>query len=69
MESRESHTPQGGRKDPLTVSLAATVYYVYYQGDALAAGFGSWLGSAGQKAFERSSLAPYRLVERTIILK
>ncbi len=49
--------------------LAATVYYVYYQGDALAAGFGSWLGSAGQKAFERSSLAPYRLVERTIILK
>lgn len=49
--------------------LVATVYYVYYPGDALAAGFGSWLGSAGQKAFERSSLAPYRLVERTIILK
>lgn len=49
--------------------LVATVYYVYYPGDALAAGFGSWLSSSGQKAFERSSLAPYRLVERTIILK
>jgi phosphate transport system substrate-binding protein len=49
--------------------LVATVYYVYYPGDALAAGFGSWLGSAGQKEFERSSLAPFRLVERTIILK
>lgn len=49
--------------------LVTVVYYVYYSGDALAAGFGSWLGSAGQKAFERSSLAPYRLVERTIILK
>ena len=50
--------------------LVTLVYYLYYPGDALAAGFGSWLGSgAGQKAFERSSLAPYRLVERTIILK
>jgi phosphate transport system substrate-binding protein len=49
--------------------LVATVYYVYYPGEALAAGFGSWLGSSGQKAFERSSLAPFRLVERTIILK
>jgi len=49
--------------------LVATVYYVYYSGEALAAGFGSWLGSGGQKAFERSSLAPFRLVERTIILK
>ncbi|NTV06100.1 MAG: phosphate-binding protein [Chlorobiaceae bacterium] len=50
--------------------LVTTVYYVYYPGDALAAGFGSWLGSSGgQKAFERSSLAPYRLVNRTIILK
>ena len=49
--------------------LVATVYYVYYPGDALAAGFGSWLGSGGQKAFEQSSLAPFRLVERTIILK
>jgi phosphate transport system substrate-binding protein len=49
--------------------LATLVYYVYYPGDILAAGFGSWLGSSGQKVFERSSLAPYRLVERTIILK
>ncbi len=50
--------------------LVTLVYYIYYPGDALAAGFGSWLSSgAGQKAFERSSLAPYRLVERTIILK
>lgn len=52
-----------------TYPLVTLVYYVYYSGDALAAGFGSWIGSAGQKAFERSSLAPYRLVERTIILK
>ena len=50
--------------------LVTLVYYLYYPGDALAAGFGSWLSSsAGQKTFERSSLAPYRLVERTIILK
>jgi phosphate transport system substrate-binding protein len=49
--------------------LVTNVYYVYYPGDALAAGFGSWLGSSGQKAFERSALAPFRLVERTIILK
>ncbi len=50
--------------------LVTLVYYLYYPGDALAAGFGAWLSSsAGQKAFERSSLAPYRLVERTIILK
>jgi phosphate transport system substrate-binding protein len=49
--------------------LVAAVYYVYYPGNALAAGFGSWLGSAGQKAFERSRLTPFRLVERTIILK
>jgi len=49
--------------------LVTTVYYVYYSGDALAAGFGSWLSSSGQKAFERSSLAPYKVFERTIILK
>ena len=50
--------------------LVTLVYYLYYPGDALAAGFGSWLSSSeGQKLFERSSLAPYRLVERTIILK
>jgi len=49
--------------------LVTTVYYVYYSGDALAAGFGSWLSSSGQKAFERSSLAPYKAFERTIILK
>ena len=49
--------------------LVTTVYYIYYSGDALAAGFGSWLSSSGQKAFERSSLAPYRPFERTVILK
>ena len=49
--------------------LVTTVYYVYYTGDALAAGFGSWLSTSGQKAFEKSSLAPYRAFERTIILK
>jgi phosphate transport system substrate-binding protein len=48
--------------------LVVTVYYVYYAGDALAAGFGAWLGSAGQKAFERSSFAPVKLVERKIFL-
>jgi len=48
--------------------LVTTVYYLYYSGDPLAAGFGAWLRSAGQKAFERSSLAPFELVERTIIL-
>ncbi len=52
-----------------TYPLVTTLYYVYYPGDALAAGFGAWLGSSGQKAFERSSFAPYRLVEKTIILK
>ena len=49
--------------------LVTTVYYVYYAGDALAAGFGSWLSTTGQKAFEKSSLAPYKAFERTIILK
>ena len=49
--------------------LITIVYYVYYSGDALAAGFGSWLTSSGQKIFEKSSLAPYRPIERTIILK
>lgn len=50
--------------------LITTVYYVYCPGDGLAIGFGSWLGSSsGQKAFERSTIAPFRLVERTIILK
>lgn len=49
--------------------LVTTVYYVYYSSDALAMGFGSWLGSLGQKGFERSFLVPFRLVERTIILK
>ena len=49
--------------------LVTTLYYVYYPGDALAAGFGAWLGREGQKAFERSSFAPCKLVERTIILK
>ena len=49
--------------------LVTTLYYVYYIGDALATGFGAWLGSSGQKAFERSYFAPYQLVERTIILK
>jgi phosphate transport system substrate-binding protein len=48
--------------------LVTTVYYVYYSNDPLATGFGAWLGSAGQKAFERSFLAPFKLVERTIIL-
>jgi len=49
--------------------LVTTVYYVYYSGDPLAAGFGSWIGGRGQKAIERSSFAPYKPVERTIILK
>ena len=50
--------------------LVTTVYYVYYSGDALAAGFGSWLSSlSGQKLFEKSPLAPYRAAARTIILK
>jgi len=49
--------------------LVTTVYYVYSSGDALATGFGAWLSSSGQKVFERSSFAPSRLAERTIILK
>lgn len=49
--------------------LVTTVYYVYYPGDALAAGFGSWISSSGQKAFERSTYVPFRLTQRTIILK
>jgi phosphate transport system substrate-binding protein len=49
--------------------LVTTVYYVYYPGNALAAGFGSWLGSTGQKGFEQSVLVPLKLIERTIILK
>ncbi|MEI6692486.1 MAG: substrate-binding domain-containing protein [Chlorobium sp.] len=49
--------------------LVTTVYYVYYSGDALAAGFGSWLGTSGRKVFETSSLAPFRSLERTIIMK
>ncbi|TLU84729.1 MAG: phosphate-binding protein [Chlorobium sp.] len=49
--------------------LVTTVYYVYYPGDALAAGFGSWISSAGQKAFERSPYIPFRLTQRTIILR
>ncbi len=48
--------------------LVTSVYYLYFSGDPLAAGFGAWLGSGGQKAFERSSYAPFKLVERTIIL-
>ncbi len=49
--------------------LVTTVYYVYYSARPLAAGFGSWLSSSGQKAFERGSVVPVRLVERSIILK
>lgn len=49
--------------------LVTTVYYVYYPGNVLATGFGSWLSSSGQKIFEQSSLVPFRLFERTIILK
>ncbi|MEI6638807.1 MAG: phosphate-binding protein [Chlorobium sp.] len=48
--------------------LVTTVYYLYFSEDPLATGLGAWLGSGGQKAFERSSLAPFKLVERTIIL-
>ncbi|NTU45321.1 MAG: phosphate-binding protein [Chlorobiaceae bacterium] len=49
--------------------LVTTVYYVYYPGNVLATGFGSWLSSSGQTVFERSALVPFKLLERTIILK
>ncbi len=49
--------------------LVTTVYYVYYSARPLAAGFGSWLSSSGQKVFEKGSVVPVRLVERSIILK
>ncbi len=49
--------------------LATVVYYIYLPGDPLAAGFGSWLSKEGQKGFERSYLAPFRQMPRTIILK
>ena len=71
--SRESATTQGFLPTQQNIydgsyPLVSTVYYFYYSRDPLAAGFGAWLRSAGQKAFERSSLAPFQLVERTIIL-
>ena len=49
--------------------LVTTVYYVYYSGDALPAGFGSWFAGSGQKAIERSSFTPWKMIERTILLK
>ncbi|MEI8032499.1 MAG: substrate-binding domain-containing protein [Chlorobiaceae bacterium] len=49
--------------------LVTTVSYVYYPGDALAAGFGAWLGSRGQKLFESSQLVPVRQMERTVNIK
>ncbi len=49
--------------------LVTTVSYVYYPGDALAAGFGAWLTSRGQKLFESSELVPVRQIERTITIK
>jgi phosphate transport system substrate-binding protein len=49
--------------------LSTIVYYVYDTHDPLAAGLGSWLAKEGQKAFERSVIAPYRREERKIILK
>ncbi|MCF8382429.1 MAG: substrate-binding domain-containing protein [Chlorobium sp.] len=49
--------------------LATIVYYIYIPGNPLAAGFGSWLSREGQKGFERSYLAPFRQLPRTIILK
>ncbi|MBM3422953.1 MAG: substrate-binding domain-containing protein [Chlorobi bacterium] len=49
--------------------LATIVHYIYIPGNPLATGFGSWLSKEGQKGFERSSLAPFRQIPRTIILK
>ncbi|MCF8216802.1 MAG: substrate-binding domain-containing protein [Chlorobium sp.] len=52
-----------------TYPLATIVHYIYLSGNPLAAGLGSWLSKDGQKGFERSYLAPFRQVPRTIILK
>ncbi|MEE9905084.1 MAG: substrate-binding domain-containing protein [Chlorobium sp.] len=49
--------------------LATIVHYIYIPGNPLATGLGSWLSKEGQKGFERSSLAPFRQIPRTIILK
>jgi len=49
--------------------LATIVHYIYISGNSLATGLGSWLSKEGQKGFERSSLAPFRQIPRTIILK
>ncbi len=71
-ENRQDAVPSLPERDAVFENrypLVATVYYVYYPGDALAAGFGSWISSSGQKAIERSSYVPYRLSQRTIILK
>ncbi|MBM3163070.1 MAG: phosphate-binding protein [Chlorobi bacterium] len=49
--------------------LTTTVSFIYVPGNPLATGFGSWLSKEGQKAFERSYLAPVRQLPRNIILK
>ncbi len=48
--------------------FVAEVCYIYYSGEALPAGFGAWLSTEGQKAFENGPLVPYRQRVRTIIL-
>jgi len=48
--------------------LVTTLYYVYYPGDALAAGFGAWLTDRGQNIFARIGLVPLGESARTIIL-
>ncbi len=72
-------SPEGAGGEPLLPSrqnifdgsypLVSIVYYVYYSGDALPAGFGSWFAGSGQKAIEQSSLTPWKMIERTILLK
>ncbi|HCD35472.1 MAG TPA: hypothetical protein DEQ23_00310 [Chlorobium sp.] len=48
--------------------LVTTLYYVYYPGDGLAAGFGAWLTDRGQSVFARSGFVPLSELSRTIIL-
>lgn len=48
--------------------LSTDIFYLYDPYNPLATGFGAWLAKEGQKLFERSDMAPYEQIVRTIIL-
>lgn len=49
--------------------LSTVILYLYDPYEPLATGFGAWLAKEGQKLFERSDMAPYLQLARTIIIK